>query len=1092
MLGNHTNLIDLEREKEQVALFNDTKAEYPQDKSIHQLFEEQAEAVPHRVAIVYENERLTYQELNRKANQLARALIEKGITTDSIVGVMMEKSIENVIAILAILKAGGAYVPIDIEYPRDRIQYILQDSQTKIVITQKNVSNLVYDVGYRGPVVVLEEEQLDSRSDSNLHLPSKPTDMAYVIYTSGTTGKPKGTMLEHKGIANLQSFFQNTFGVTPADRIGQFASMSFDASVWEMFMALLTGASLYILSKQTIHDFISFENYLNKNELTIITLPPTYLTHLNPDHFTTLRIMITAGSAANFPLVNRWKNKVRYVNAYGPTETSICATIWEAPSNVLLNQTIPIGKPIQNTYAYIVNEELHLQPIGSEGELCIGGVGLARGYWNRPDLTAEKFVDNPFVPGEKMYRTGDLAKWLPNGEIEFLGRIDHQVKIRGHRIELGEIESVLLKHEQIKEAVVIAREDQHDQPYLCAYYISQLEVTPAQIREFAAQKLPAYMLPSYFVKLDKMPLTPNDKIDRKALPEPDVTAETNPAYEPPRNQTESILATVWQEVLGIEKIGIRDNFYSLGGDSIQAIQVAARLHAYQLKLDTKDLLNYPTISQVALYVKSTTRRSEQGIIEGPVTLTPIQQWFFEKNFTNMFHWNQSYVLYREQGFEPEAIRKALDKILSHHDALRMVYRNENGRIVQQNRGLGSELYDFLQYDLTSHSDVQQAIEEETKRLHSSMNLEEGQLVKAALFHTLQGDHLFLAIHHLVVDGISWRILFEDLATAYSQVLAGKEIVLPEKTDSFKNWAVWLNEYANSDELVREIPYWENLESEARHASLPKDYETNGCKQKSIRNIQVGLLAEESEQLLKQANSAYQTEINDLLLAALGLAVAEWSRLDQIVINLEGHGREDVIEHANVTRTIGWFTSQYPVLLDLSQMNHLPEHIKCTKENLRKIPNKGIGYEILKYMTEPEKRRSLSYSLSPEVTFNYLGQFDSGLNNELFTRSPYSSGNSLGADGKNNLSPDSEIYTALNITGRMEGGELLITFTYSEEQFREESIHQLSESYRKHLRAIITHCLQKKEVERTPSDFSMKGLQMEEMDDIFELLANTLN
>ncbi|MGG4446407.1 tyrocidine non-ribosomal peptide synthetase TycA [Brevibacillus porteri] len=1092
MLGNHTNLIDLEREKEQVALFNDTKAEYPQDKSIHQLFEEQAEAVPHRVAIVYENERLTYQELNRKANQLARALIEKGITTDSIVGVMMEKSIENVIAILAILKAGGAYVPIDIEYPRDRIQYILQDSQTKIVITQKNVSNLVYDVGYRGPVVVLEEEQLDSRSDSNLHLPSKPTDMAYVIYTSGTTGKPKGTMLEHKGIANLQSFFQNTFGVTPADRIGQFASMSFDASVWEMFMALLTGASLYILSKQTIHDFISFENYLNKNELTIITLPPTYLTHLNPDHFTTLRIMITAGSAANFPLVNRWKNKVRYVNAYGPTETSICATIWEAPSNVLLNQTIPIGKPIQNTYAYIVNEELQLQPIGSEGELCIGGVGLARGYWNRPDLTAEKFVDNPFVPGEKMYRTGDLAKWLPNGEIEFLGRIDHQVKIRGHRIELGEIESVLLKHEQIKEAVVIAREDQHDQPYLCAYYISQLEVTPAQIREFAAQKLPAYMLPSYFVKLDKMPLTPNDKIDRKALPEPDVTAETNPAYEPPRNQTESILATVWQEVLGIEKIGIRDNFYSLGGDSIQAIQVAARLHAYQLKLDTKDLLNYPTISQVALYVKSTTRRSEQGIIEGPVTLTPIQQWFFEKNFTNMFHWNQSYVLYREQGFEPEAIRKALDKILSHHDALRMVYRNENGRIVQQNRGLGSELYQFLQYDLTSHSDVQQAIEEETKRLHSSMNLEEGQLVKAALFHTLQGDHLFLAIHHLVVDGISWRILFEDLATAYSQVLAGKEIILPEKTDSFKNWAVWLNEYANSDELVREIPYWENLESEARHASLPKDYETKGCKQKSIRNIQVGLLAEESEQLLKQANSAYQTEINDLLLAALGLAVAEWSRLDQIVINLEGHGREDVIEHANVTRTIGWFTSQYPVLLDLSQMNHLPEHIKRTKENLRKIPNKGIGYEILKYMTEPEKRRSLSYSLSPEVTFNYLGQFDSGLNNELFTRSPYSSGNSLGADGKNNLSPDSEIYTALNITGRIEGGELLITFTYSEEQFREESIHQLSESYRKHLRAIITHCSQKKEVERTPSDFSMKGLQMEEMDDIFELLANTLN
>ncbi|MFS0553783.1 amino acid adenylation domain-containing protein [Brevibacillus sp. 179-C9.3 HS] len=1092
MLRNQANLIDLEWEKEQVAIFNQTKAAYSQDKSIHQLFEEQAEAVPHRIAIVYENERLTYQELNKKANQLARALIKKGIQTDSIVGVMMEKSIETVTAIMAILKAGGAYVPIDIEYPRDRIQYILQDSQTKIVLTQKNVRNLVHDVGYGGQVVVLEEENVDSHSDSNLHLPSKPTDLAYVIYTSGTTGKPKGTMLEHKGIANLQSFFKNTFGVSPEDKIGQFASMSFDASVWEMFMALLSGASLYILSKHTIHDFITFENYLNENELTIITLPPTYLTHLNPDHITPLRIMITAGSAANIPLVNKWKNKVRYINAYGPTETSICATTWEAPSNERHIQSVPIGKPIQNTSVYIVNEELKLQPIGSEGELCIGGVGLARGYWNRPDLTAEKFIDNPFIPGEKMYRTGDLAKWLPNGEIEFLGRIDHQVKIRGHRIELGEIESVLLKHELIKEAVVIAREDQHAGPYLCAYFISGQEVTPSQIREYTAQKLPAYMVPSFFVKLDKMPLTPNDKIDRKALPEPDLAVSPSTAYEAPRNETESILAAIWQEVLGIEKIGIRDNFYSLGGDSIQAIQVSARLHSYQLRLETKDLLKYPTIAQVALFVKNTTRKSDQGIIAGPVPLTPIQQWFFERNFTNMFHWNQSYMLYREQRFDPHAIQKALDKILQHHDALRMVYQRENEEIVQLNRGLAEDLYHFTRYDLTSHTDVQPVIEEETRRLHSSMNLHEGPLVQVALFHTFDGDHLFMAIHHLVVDGISWRILFEDLATAYAQVLAGQEIVLPEKTDSFKNWSEWLNEYANQDELRRELPYWENLELEARTVSLPKDYESIGSKQKSIRNIRVALPVVETEQLLKQANHAYQTEINDLLLAALGLAIAEWSKLDQIVINLEGHGREEIIQQANVARTVGWFTSQYPVLLDLRQINQLSDHIKLTKENLRKIPNKGIGYEILKYATVPERRRSLSFSLQSEITFNYLGQFDSDIKNELFTRSPYSCGNTLGADGKNNLSPESEIYTNLNITGLIEGGELLITFSYSEEQYREETIRCLSDSYKKHLLSIITHCSQKKEVERTPSDFSLKGLQMEEMDDIFELLTNTLN
>lgn len=1087
MLANQANLIDIEWEMK-----HRPQVPFAQDKTIHQLFEEQAEAFSDHVALVYENKRLTYRELNRKANQLARVLLEKGVQTDSIIGVMMEKSIENIVAILAVLKAGGAYVPIDIEYPRDRIQYILQDSQTKIVLTQKSVSQLVHDVGYSGLVVAVDEQNMDAYEDTNLNRPSKPTDLAYVIYTSGTTGKPKGTMLEHKGIANLQSFFKNAFGVTEQDRIGLFASMSFDASVWEMFMALLNGASLYILSRQTIHDFVTFENYLSENELSIITLPPTYLTHLTPERITSLRIMITAGSAASAPLVNKWKNKLRYINAYGPTETSICATIWEAPSDQLPVQTVPIGKPIQNTHVYIVDEDLQLLPPGSEGELCIGGVGLARGYWNRPDLTAEKFVDNPFVPGEKMYRTGDLAKWLPDGTIEFLGRIDHQVKIRGHRIELGEIESVLLSHDQVKEAVVMAREDNQGGQYLCAYYISSCEVNPAQLRDYAAQKLPAYMLPSYFVKLDKMPLTPNDKIDRKALPEPDFSANANgDSYVPPRNETESILAAIWQDVLGIERIGIRDNFYALGGDSIQAIQVVARLHAYQRKLETKDLLNYPTIEQVAPYVKHTTRKSDQGIVEGNVPLTPIQKWFFEKNFTNMEHWNQSYMLYRPEGFDRAALQRAMDKIVEHHDALRMVYSHENGNVLQHNRSLGGNLYDFFFYDLTAQVDVEQTIEAETQRLHSSMNLQEGPLVKVALFHTLQGDHLFLVIHHLVMDGISWRILFEDLSTAYGQAIAGQEIRLPEKTDSFKKWSEWLSEYANQDDLLGEIPYWESLESKAANVSLPKDYETAGCTQKSVRHMRIRLGAQETEQLLKQANQAYQTEINDLLLAALGLAFAEWRKLEQLAINLEGHGREEIIEQANVARTVGWFTSQYPVLLDLRQTAPLSDYIKRTKEELRKIPNKGIGYDILKHLTLPGKRGSLTFSVQPEVTFNYLGQFDADLKTELFTRSPYSGGNTLGADGKNNLSPESEVYTALNITGLIEDGELVFTFSYSAEQFKEESIQQLSQSYQTQLQQIITHCTGKKEVERTPSDFSVKGLEMEEMDDIFEILANTL-
>ncbi|HZG18214.1 MAG TPA: amino acid adenylation domain-containing protein [Candidatus Bathyarchaeia archaeon] len=1070
---------------------NLTDREFPRNKTIHQLFEAQVERTPDQVAIVFDQEMLTYRQLNARANRLARRCMKQGLTAKAIVGIMMDRSIDMVVSVLAVLKAGAAYVPIDRDYPAQRVMYILQDSCTKLVLTQRHLIDMVKATGYTHQVIAVDDPDDELTSDQNLNLSTSPHDLAYVIYTSGTTGNPKGTMLEHIGIVNVSSFFQERFGITESDRIGQFASISFDASVSEFFMALLTGASLYMIPKEIINHFHRFEQFMERNQITVITLPPTYVIHLDPERISSLRVLITAGSASSQAIVTKWKDKVTYVNAYGPTENSICTTTWIYNEKESGHPTVPIGKPIHNTKVFILNEQLEPVAVGETGELCISGVGLARGYWNQPDLTAAKFVRNPLLSSERMYRTGDIVRLLPDGNIEYLGRMDHQVKIRGHRIEMGEIERTLLNYPGLKEVVVIAREDSQGQSYLCCYYVSEEVITTAELRTYVAEKLPSYMIPSYFVKLDRMPLTPNDKIDRKALPDPIVHVETTEKCVAPRNPLEQMLVQVWQEILGIQRIGITDSFYTLGGDSIKAIQISARMLIHQLKLEAKDILQYSTIECIAPNVKTTTRTIDQGMVVGKVELSPIQRWFFERKFTNNHHWNQSYMLYRKEGFDERLLRKVLDKIVEHHDALRVVYREENSRIMQWNRGFEDGVYTLHSYDLSRENQIAQVIESETQYLQSSLNLQKGPLIRAAIFHTSQGDHLFLVIHHLLTDGISWRILFEDLAYGYAQALKQQEIVLPPKTDSFQLWSSRLQTYANDKNCLQEMDFWDRLGTIAQEIQVPKDYATIACKQSSIRHIKTLLSQDETLHLLKNAHHPYATEMNDLLLAALGLAIHSWSGLERIVIQLEGHGREDIMEDMNITRTIGWFTSQYPVLLDLRYSDDLSRHIKTTKEDLRKIPNKGIGYEILRYVTHPNRKTHMHFPRQPEINFNYLGQFDVDVNNDIFTRSPYIGGNTLGPDGVNNINAESESYMALNITGVIADGQLVTTFSYSKDQYHEDTILALSEAYRNHLKRVIYHCLDKREGERTPSDFSYNDLTLEELDDLYEFLESSV-
>ena len=1059
------DMLSEEEKKKILVEFNDTNADYPKNKIIYELFEEQVEKTPENIAVVYEEKEISYRELNKRANQLARVLREKGVGPDKIVGIMVERSLEMIVGIMGILKSGGIYLPINPEYPNERIEYMLEDSSADILLTQTQLGS---KIEFSGDIIEMDKEDLYVGDSSNLNKINKPNDLAYIIYTSGTTGKPKGVMIEHKSMFNTVFWRKNEYELTTEDNVLQILAFYFDGFVTSFFVPIISGSKVILLAEQESKDPVAMASEIsNKNITHFISVPALYtgiLEALEHKNVQSLKSVTLAGESITYRIVEQSKKvlpETEIINEYGPTENTVATTIMR---NVRIDKQISIGKPISNSRIYVVDKNSKLQPVGIIGELCISGDGLARGYLNRPELTKEKFVENPFNPGERMYKTGDLARWLPDGNIEFIGRIDDQVKIRGFRIELGEIESQLLKHEEIKEAVVIDREDKDSNKYLCAYVVSNKEMTVTELREHLSKELPDYMVPAYFMQLEKIPLTPNGKIDRKALPEPDGDINTGVEYVAPRNEIEEKIVKIWSEVLGVEKIGIDDNFFALGGDSIKAIQISARLGNYKLKINVNELFKNPNIRELSASVRETDEEINQSVIEGKVELTAIQEWFIEKKFTNMHHWNQAFMLYSKEGFNEEIIGEAFTKIVEHHDALRIVIKEEKNSFNVYNRGIKGKLFDLKVVDLSDENSYEDKIVNEANKIQSSINLFEGPLVKLGLFKTRKGDHLLIAIHHLVIDGVSWRILFEDFNAAYKEAINRETIILPEKTHSFKTWSEKIQNYARSSELLKEIDYWSKIEN-IKIETLPKDNEAavdNKVKNSAMSYMR--LSTKDTEKLLKNTNNAYNTEINDILLSALGLTIKDWTGENKVLINLEGHGREEIISNINITRTVGWFTSQYPLILNVTENDYIGYYIKSVKEDIRKIPNKGIGYGILKYITPNEYKNELEFKLNPQISFNYLGQFDKDINQDLFGTSEISAGKSI--------SEESQRICDISINGMVIHGELQLSFGYNREQYNSNTIEKLAISYKKMLLKVINHCIEKEELEMTPSDLWM--------------------
>ncbi|VEP15782.1 conserved hypothetical protein [Hyella patelloides LEGE 07179] len=1444
-----TNLpLITQKEGQQLLEWNATEADYPQDRCIHQLFESQVAKTPDAVAVVFEKQHLTYRELNQKANQLAHYLQKLGVKPEVLVGLCVERSVEMLVGLLGILKAGGAYVPLDPNYPAERLSYMLVDSGVEVLLTQKSLLESLPK--HQAQVVCLDRTDWGAiaiESGDNLNSRVKSEDLAYVIYTSGSTGQPKGVLVTHKGLPNLVIAQRNLFNVQSQSRVLQFASFSFDASVSEIFIALTSGATLVLATAESLMPGADLRQTLTQFEITHVTLPPSALSVLPSDKFPALSQIIVAGETCSTELVKQWSNGRCFFNAYGPTESTVCATVAKISDS---NTKPTIGRPITNTQIYILDSNGQPAPIGVPGELHIGSVGLARGYLNRPELTKEKFIPNPFVEGRSfaeypnpqslIYKTGDLARYLPNGNIEFLGRLDNQVKIRGFRIELGEIESVLSTHPQIQQVKVIEREDtlgnkrlvaylvpleaketdfqpqtgvelwpsvaefyvydellyyamtndhrrnqsyqvainqlvkdkivveigtgkdailakfcaeagakkvyaierdeqtsklasarvqelglseqikiihgdattvnlpeeadvcvseivgaiggcegaaviinnarrflkpdgvmipersvtqiiavtlpdellnkpqftkgsgyytqkifeqvgypfdlrvcikgldranwlsdrgvfedldftqpvstefthsirltiaksgrldgflvglnlhtiegecidilEHEHSWLPVYFpvfepgidvnegdvieavctrtlcennlnpdyalrgrllkkngeyiefeyisyhwkqlfkqtpfyqrlfadnnledyaINGLQPQPevssnTELRSYLQSKLPDYMIPSNFVTLDALPLTPNGKIDRRALATLDISqreAEAN--FVPPHTTTEETLSKIWAEVLGIEQVGIENNFFELGGDSILSIQIVSKANQAGLQLTPKQMFQHQTIAELASVVGTTKSISgKQDLVTGSVPLTPIQHWFFEQDLPEPQHFNQAVLLEVEPDLKPDLLQSAIANLLQHHDALRLQFTFTGEDWTQINAAPDAEVPLQIE-DLSNLSDEEQrANMVETFHGTSLRNLDSG-LIQIILFNlgNNKPGRLFIVIHHLAVDGVSWRILLEDIATAYQQLNRGETIQLPPKTTSFQEWAIRLQAYRRSPKLASELDYW--LTQSGNNTALPVDY-PEGKEDNTVassKDITVSLSEAETRALLQEVPSAYNTQINDVLLTALLQSFSQWTGENSLLVDLEGHGREEIEENIDLSRTVGWFTSIYPLRLQQEGKSPKGEVLKSVKEQLRRVPKLGIGYGILRYLGDRPTQASLETLPSAEVSFNYLGQFEQILN------SPPILGVAQEPIGQQRSSLQKRQHL-LEINSIISDRKLQITWTYSEKVHRKATVENLAGSFIEALQALIAHCQSQTAKGYTPSDFAAAKLNQKQLD-----------
>jgi len=772
--------------------WNDTAVDYGGEADLMTRFEALAAAEPERVALVAGAERLSYAALNRRANRLAHWLRTQGVGSDSLVGVAMERSVEMVVALLGILKAGGAYVPFDPDYPAERLQGMLEQSGIGLILAQGGLLERLppgpasYFCLDREAAVLADCAETDPVRDF------RPDALAYCIFTSGSTGRPKPVGNSHAGLANRLDWMQQAYGLGAGDVVLQKTPYSFDVSVWEFFWPLITGARLVMAAPGAHRDPLQLRETIVSQGVTTLHFVPSMLqAFLEAGALSgcdSLRQVMCSGEALPSVVAARFRelHGAALHNLYGPTEAAIDVTFWACREEVP-GRPVPIGRPIANTQIYVLDASLNPVPVGVPGEIYIGGVNLARGYLGQPGLTAERFVCDPLGPaGARLYRTGDLGRWRADGEIEFRGRRDNQVKLRGFRIELGEIEACLASHPEVGRAAAFIHETA-GRKQLVGYVAPDGSPDLAErLKVYLKDYLPDYMIPSPIMVLDSLPLSKNGKLDRKALPEPRIAESRHVA---PASRIEVMLAEVWQSVLGLETVGTTDNFFELGGDSIVAILVVSKCRQRGVKLNPRDIFQHQTIQGLAgVATLQAEGAMAQPVPTGEAPLLPIQQWFFEQDIPHRHHWNQAVLLRPQAAVDRDALAQALGALVSHHDGLRLRFWQDEAGAWRQAYGPVAEVDAAA---LLWHRDAvdDDAFDRAVEETHRSLDLAEGPLLRACLMTLGDGtQRLLLAIHHLVVDGVSWRILLEDLQAAYLNAAQGVAPELPARSGAYGDWA----------------------------------------------------------------------------------------------------------------------------------------------------------------------------------------------------------------------------------------------------------------------------------------------------------------
>ncbi|MBP2405848.1 non-ribosomal peptide synthetase [Streptomyces syringium] len=1083
----------------------------PSAATLPELFEAQVARTPDAVAVASESDSLTYAELNARSNRLARHLIARGVEPEQLVVLALPRSEHMIVALLAVLKAGAGYLPVDPGYPADRITHMLRDARPRLLLTTAEQSGTLEPLmADDGRMLVWDEPGLAAElaalpggdlTDAERGGALTPDSGAYVMYTSGSTGKPKGVLVTHGDVVALAGDGRYATG---HEAVLVHSPQAFDASTYEVWVPLLAGGRAVIappgdLSAALLRDVIA------RHGVSAIWLTAA-LFHLfaedDPGCLNGVCEVWTGGDVVLADAVRRVREVcpgLVVVDGYGPTETTTFAACFRIGPDTELPSSVPIGRPLDSMRIHLLDRDLRLVPPGVPGELYIAGTGLARGYLNRPGLTADRFVASPHgLPGERMYRTGDVARWTADGQIQFLGRADNQVKLRGFRIELGEIEAALAGHDSVAHSAVVVRQDRPGVKRLVAYVVPADEgIDQEALRRYLVDRLPEYMVPAAFVTLDALPLTANGKLDRKALPAPDFGEQAT--GRDARNARERALCALFAELLGLERVGIDDNFFELGGDSIISIQLVSRAHRAGLLLRTRDIFDHQTpaaLAEVAEEVAGSAQEPREAGL-GPVPLTPIMHWLRELGGpVDGFH--QAMLVQTPPGCDAEALAGALGALLDRHDVLRArMARPAGGDWELEVRLPGSiRAEEIFRWTDAFGADIAEEARAAQRRLDPAV----GVMLQAVWFDAGPDapGQLLLAVHHLVVDGISWRIMLPELSELYRAAAEGRAAELGSVGTSFRSWARYLAEESQEPRRTAELPLWTEMLGAPEPPLGARALDPARDTAAASSRLTLTLSAEQTEPLLTRLPAIYHAGINDVLLTAFTLAVADWRRertagAGSVVLDLEGHGREEIADGFDISRTVGWFTSMYPVRLDprlhdsewpeaWSGGPALGRALKEIKEQLRAIPDNGIGYGLLRHL-RADTSATLSALPSPQISFNYLGRIDmtDGAQGGAVADWAVRSDVDLG-DGHDPAMPFGHALELNAVTqDQPDGPRLMATWSWPRELFTEDDVRELAENWFRALGALVTHAEAPDAGGFTPSDLPLVNLSQKDLD-----------